>query len=240
MRAVAGASLCLSAVAGAQMIDPPPVTFPRLPSHAPSAEAFVPDDWKIVEKESGDLNGDGKADLALLLKMTANANIVAIDQSEPDKPFDTNPYMLAVALADPAGGYRLAASNHTFFLREEIPYTGNVPPDEGDSVRIERGTLLLYNEYLRGFDSYRFRWNKTEFVLIGYESGGVSGGCAERISINYLTGKVNWSDTPISEDKDVTVSRRVKSTVLPTLSNIDVATFIPSDTIAGEPPSCHA
>lgn len=239
MRALAAAWLFLSAAAGAQMPEPPAVTFPVLPAHAASAQGFVPGDWKIAKQQAGDLNGDGKADLALLLKMTAKANFVPLDDSEPNKLFDTNPYMLAVALGDPAGGYRLAASNAKFFLRREFPYTGDVPPDEGDSVRIERGTLLLYNEYLRGFDSFRFRWENGEFRLIGYESSGADGGCVEQISINYLTGKVKWSDAPIEGGKKVSVDRTVTPGALPTLGTIDMMTFIPSDTIDGDPPSCR-
>ena len=230
----------LSSAAAAQMLEPPPVTYPQLPQAAATDAAIVPAGWKIAERASGDLNGDGKPDLAVLLKMDSKANFLPIPDSSPPATFDTNPFLLAVAFADGASGYRVAASTHRFFRRPDIPYSGDVPPGEGDSVRIERGTLLLSNEYLRGHDSYRFRWDTGAFRLIGYESGGSSGGCAETISINYLTGKVLWENTPISADKGVAVARRVKPGALPTLESFDDASFIPSDTIAGDAPPCTA
>lgn len=239
MRRLWGAMALLAAPAAAQMVEPPPVTYPQLPATAATAEGFVPAGWKIVKRQAGDLNGDGKADLALLLRMTDKANIVRDDESQPADMFDTNPFLLAVALAEPAGGYRLAVANHKFFHRPEVPHSGDLPPDESDSVRIERGTLVLGNEYLRGMDSFRFRWDGGEFRLIGYESSGADAGCVERISINYLTGKVKWSDTPIDRDKEVPVERKVAAGALPTLATIDMSAFLPSDTIAGDSPQCR-
>lgn len=228
----------LAAPASAQLGDLPPVTYPALPPSAANEAGLVPPGWTAAKRAIGDLNGDGRPDLALLLRMTSKANVLPIPNSESAETFDTNPFLLVVAFTDSAGGYRVVTSTHRFFQRPEIPYSGDVPPGEGDSVRIERGTLLLANEYLRGHDGYRFRWDKGEFRLIGFESGGSSGGCIETISINYLTGKVLWSNTPISDDKSVAVTRRIKPGPVPMLATIDLSTFIPSDTIAGDAPRC--
>lgn len=223
----------------AQLVDVPAVTFPNLPDRAADEAAMTPKGWKIAKRATGDLNGDGRADLALLVRMNDRRNVVAIEDTKPVEPFDTNPYLLAIAFADDAG-YRLAASTHEFFVRPEIPYSGDLLPEESDSVEIERGTLLLHNEYLRGWDSYRFRWNGRDFALIGFDSGGASGACVERISINYLIGKVVWSNEPIGEGKSATVTRAVKkSTDLPTLATFDNSEFIPSDTIDGGAPPCE-
>lgn len=240
MRGPFVSAVALSSAAPAQMLEPPPVTFPRLPPAATSEATIVPTGWKIAERDSGDLNGDGKPDLVLLLKMDNRANILAIPDSSPPATFDTNPFLLTIAFADDAGGYRVAASTHRIFRRPDTPYSGDVPPGEGDSVRVERGTLLLGNEYLRGHDSFRFRWNGSTFRLIGYDTSGASGGCIETISINYLTGKVRWEDTPISKDKGVAVARSLKPGPAITLESFDEASFIPSDTIdGGPPPACE-
>ncbi len=237
MRALFAALLSSAA---AEMPEPPEVTFPRLPQTAASEAAIVPAGWKIVERQAGDLNGDGKSDLALLLKMDSKANVLPIPDSSPPATLDTNPFLLAIAFAEGGGGYRVTGSSRGIFRRVEFPHSGDLPPGEGDSVRIERGTLLLSNEYLRGHESYRFRWEKDAFRLIGYETGGSSGGCAETISINYLTGKARWENTPIRKDKGAAVARRVKPGPLLTLESFDDGNFIPSDTIAGEPPPCDA
>ena len=240
MRRLWGAIAILAAPAAAQMVEAPPVTYPTLPNQAASAEGFVPGGWKLAKRVSGDLNGDGKADLALLLRMTDKANFIPEDESTPNELFDTNPFLLAVAFAEPAGGYRLAVATHKFFYRPEMAHTGDLPADQADSVRIERGTLVLGNEYLRGHDSYRFRWDNGEFRLIGYDTGSASAGCIERISINYLTGKVTWEDTPIDANQGKPVQRRVKPVPVPTLATIDSNAFLPSETIEGSSPPCEA
>ena len=226
----------LAAGSIAQPLDIPPVRYPSLPSSARTAEGFVPAGWGVVARKTGDLNADGRPDVVLLLQMRDSANILPVGAGDQTERFDTNPHMLAVAFAERAGGYRLAASNRGLFIRPTGPWTGDEPLNE-DTIRIERGGLLVSFGHLRGHASYRFRWQSGAFRLIGYESGGASGGCVETISINYLTGRARVSNDPISSDRTRYVWRAVSGSA-PTLSEIDLETFIPSTGIAGPPARC--
>src|ERR1700740_2772731 len=46
----------------------PSVTYPALARHASTAEGFVPAGWRLESEKSGDLNGDGRVDIVLVLR----------------------------------------------------------------------------------------------------------------------------------------------------------------------------
>jgi hypothetical protein len=229
--------VAVPAAAPGQLIDIPPVRYPDVPVAARAAEGFVPAGWGIVARESGDLNADGRQDLAVLMQMRDRANILSVPVGDETVAFDTNPHLLAVAFGAPGGGYRLAASNHGLFLRPIQPFTGDDPPGD-ETIRIERGGLLVSFGYLRGQASYRFRWQRGAFRLIGYESSGASGGCVETISINYLTRRARVSNVPISSDRTPVSWRSVTGGAPPTLGEIDLEDFIPTIAIAGPSIPC--
>jgi len=230
-------SAAAPAAASAQPLDVPPVRYPAVPVEARGAEGFVPAGWAVVARESGDLNADGRPDLVLLMQMRDRANILAVPVGDETVAFDTNPHLLAVAFGHAGGGYRLAASNRGLFLRPIQPFTGEDALGE-ETIRIERGGLLVSFGYLRGHASYRFRWQGGAFRLIGFESGGASGGCVETISINYLTRRARVTNAPISSDRTPAAWRAVAGPPPPTLSEIDLEEFIPEMEIAGPPLPC--
>lgn len=230
-------SLAAAAPASAQELEIPPVAYPQLPAAASEPADFVPPGWAVVTTDRGDLNGDGRADVVLLMQMRDAANVVAYPIGDRTEPFDTNPHMLAVAFAAPDGRYRLAASSRGLFVRPLRPYTGEDTLGE-ETVRLERGGLLISFGYLRGHASYRFRWQGGAFRLIGYESGGASGGCVETYSINYLTGRARETEGLISSDRTRVAWRRVIGEP-PTLSEIDLETFAPDMWLTGEPLLCR-
>lgn len=239
IRLAFAALLSFGTAALGQPVELPPVVYPELPAAGRDAAGFVPSGWTILARRQGDLNGDGAADLALLLRMNDPANIVSVPVGDERRPFDTNPHLLLVAFAEAGGGYRLAASNRGLFLRPEQPFTGDVPPN-AETIRVERGSLVVFLEYLRGWARYRFRWQEGEMQLIGYDDVGVSGGCQTRTSINYLTGRVRLTAGYIDQDRNRSAERRLARRERPTLDEIDLTEFFPEEGIAGEPLWCEA
>lgn len=203
------AALLLTALpASAQELRIPPVDYPVLPAHATRAEGFVPSGWRIEQQLRGDLNGDKREDLVLVLRQQDPRNIVEHD-GFGISPLDSNPRMLAIAWATP-DGYSLAAQNHTLITRHEAPNLSDVF-EEGAGVSIVRGTLqttLFFfsnaGSWSTGSASYTFRWQEGAFALIGYDRSSMmrNSGQTESLSINYSTRRVRHAEGSMESDED--------------------------------------
>lgn len=188
----------------------PPVTYPRLVSHASSVEAFVPAGWRLESKASGDLNGDGQADVVLVLREDSPRNVVdARAQGGPER-YDTNPRILAVIFANVARGYDLALENHTLIARTTEPSQQDpLDPDgvQAGGIEIKNGALLVTLGYFggdMGRKTYTFRFQNRGFALIGYDSVNVvrSKGTIGQVSVNYSTRRMKYRAGTISSDVD--------------------------------------
>ncbi len=210
MRLLLLTPLLLTALtASAQELRIPPVDYPVLPARATTADGFLPSGWRIEEQLSGDLNGDQRDDLVLVLRQQDPRNIVEHD-GFGISPLDSNPRMLAIAFAGPAGGYTLAAQNHTLITRHEAPNLSDVFED-GPGISIVRGTLrtTLYffsnaGSWSTGSASFTFRWQDGAFALIGYDNSSLmrNSGHTESLSINYATRRVRYTEGSIDSDED--------------------------------------
>ena len=112
--AAAAALLIVNEETGERRIGP----IPAMPQQAATTEGFVPARRCLDAQASGDLDGDGVADLALVV--AASEDVTAATP---------RPRILAVATGRPGGGYVLAAENHTFIP----PQTGNDADDPNKS-----------------------------------------------------------------------------------------------------------
>lgn len=203
------AALLLTALpAFAQELRIPLVDYPVLPAHATRAEGFVPSGWRIEQQLRGDLNGDKREDLVLVLRQQDPRNIVEHD-GFGISPLDSNPRMLAIAWATP-DGYSLAAQNHTLITRHEAPNLSDVF-EEGAGVSIVRGTLqttLFFfsnaGSWSTGSASYTFRWQEGAFALIGYDRSSMmrNSGQTESLSIYYSTRRVRHAEGSMESDED--------------------------------------
>lgn len=195
--------LTVGSAAIARADDLPRVTYPTIPATAASVNGFVPKGWAIEKQVSGELRGKGVKGIALVLRDHDPHNVAMIDGSK----LDTNPRILVVALADPHGGYRLAASNHTLIGRPDNPSQD----DKLDGIAIARGALQVK---LRNFMSaggwtttlytYTFRLQQGALRLIGYDENNVARntGADDILSVNYLTGRYSIAKGTIDSDKD--------------------------------------
>ncbi|GEN99907.1 hypothetical protein NSE01_17400 [Novosphingobium sediminis] len=209
----------LIAATCATAANPPDARPAALPSFAPSVEDIVQPGWKQVTLKSGDLDGDAKPDVAVLMRSTARDRIKPLPPGSNYPLDDTNPYVLAIGLARP-NGYDLVYSKRDLFPNETAPSHGDDAPDDG-SVDIRRGVLTLNFGHLRGYDRLRFRWDGKAFRLIGLDCAGVTGGEITTLSANYLTRKARYTHAAISDDREKASMITIAPAKRPSLDQFD-------------------
>ncbi|HWE45721.1 MAG TPA: hypothetical protein VG407_06800 [Caulobacteraceae bacterium] len=176
----------------------PTVDYPALTHQARSAEGFAPRGWKVETTVTGDLNGDGLPDLAIVLRENDPKNVIHNDGMGVD-PFDTNPRILALAFARKDGGYDLAVENHLLIPRATMPNLDDYLAEAG-GVSIRKGALRvslhLFSSaggWSTGTTTYSFRWSSGGFHLVGYDNYDLERNTGETtdVSIDYLSGKMS-------------------------------------------------
>jgi hypothetical protein len=212
-------ALVLSSSALASEDELPAVAYPRLATSVRHASDFVPSGWKLVAIDTGELSGDRRPDVAVLMRMADPANVEPVKSSPSYKTDDTNPYLLAIGFGR-RDGFTLAASHYALFPREIAPMHGDDPPGP-KTVEIRRGVLTLTFGHLRGFDRLRFRWDGKAFSLVGYDCAGVTAGKFSSLSANYLTREARIEEGDVSSDHSKVSTVGIRPGKRPTLEQIN-------------------
>lgn len=146
---------------------------------------FIPKGYAEFEKYFGDLNKDGLDDCVLIIKKTDTANIVT---NRFDKKVDRNRRGIVV-LFKKEKGYELADKNYSCFSSENEDGGVYFPPELW--IKIENEKLYIHYGHGRyGYWEYTFRYQNSNFELIGYDSSSNNGPETNtETSINFLTKK---------------------------------------------------
>jgi hypothetical protein len=195
--------------------------FPTVREQAVKAEDFAPDGWKLQSAATGDLNGDGQDDLALILR---EDELTVSVHPTSDGPVQRQ--ILALAFRDPANQQFRRVQQDTS-LWPPFDQWGSYKGEP--SISIAKGGLLMTFEgglqYGRDFGShhialkaiYRFRYQQDAFRLIGAEPDATKDldGYPRHLSVNMLNGK---KISNVSKNKrDAQTETFAKPTILPAL-----------------------
>jgi hypothetical protein len=185
--------------------DLPPVEFPPIEASAANVDGFVPRGWIVDGQATGDLNGDDRQDVALVLKMDNPANRIAPSWN-PEASYDTNPRMLVVVFARRSGGYVQAAVDHRLIPRLSNPHQDD-PFDEvvitTETLRVKMHLFMSAGGWEASGSSYTLRWQDGAFKLIGFERDTVGRNTGEttEVSLNYLRGRKELKAGNIGSDQ---------------------------------------
>ena len=146
---------------------------------------FMPKGYVVYDTVYGDLNKDGIEDCLLIIKGTDKKNIV---KDEYRGELDRNRRGIIV-LFKIKGNYQLAVKNYDCFSSENEEGGNYYAPELG--VELKKGNLYISYAHGRyGYWSYTFRFQNSDFELIGYDDSNNTGPIVNsETSINFLIKK---------------------------------------------------
>lgn len=182
---------------------------------APNITHYIPAGWKKIAQATGDLNKDGKADIALIIQNTDPKNIIKND-SLGGETLNFNPRHLLVLL-NTGKSYQQVILNKNIPRENDEDASCLVDPLEDGELSITKGKLnivLVYwmscGGWSRTTETYQFRWQNQQFELIGFDSDEFhrATGDQTRQSFNFLTSKRKII-TGLNEFSEVAVQPKV-------------------------------
>lgn len=162
---------------------------------------FIPIGYVEFAKYFSDLNKDGQKDCVLIIKKVDKNNIVL---NQFDKKVDRNRRGIIV-LFKKGKKYQVADKNYDCFSSENEDGGIYYPPELW--IDFHKGNLLIHFAHGRyGFWRYTFRFQDSNFKLIGYDSSSNRGPIVNReTSINFLSKqkliKENTNENAIGGDE---------------------------------------
>lgn len=145
---------------------------------------FIPKGYVFFEKITGDLNKDGLDDCVLVIKGTDKSKIIT-DQYQGK--LDRNRRGVII-LFNRKDHYELALKNYNCLSSENED--GGIYYAPELSVEIIKGNLFFHYGHGRyGYWKYNFRYQNSDFELIGYDESNGGAVISSETSINFLTKK---------------------------------------------------
>jgi hypothetical protein len=155
---------------------------------------FIPAGYRLIQEVRGDLNGDGAEDRVLIIKATDKKMFKQYYSDDPLLDYNRSGVMIFFKDGD---DYRLALENRQCFEAEFEDDLHLTPTLE---IWIKKGNLYFAfgtGRARHGWERYTFRYQNSEFELIGYDESEPYN-CV-LISINFLTKK-QWTRRCILDD----------------------------------------
>lgn len=206
------------------------------PQTVNSPNQLIPSGYVVFNEIRGDLNKDNQEDFVFIINGTDKENIVM------DKylgQLDRNPRGIIIAIKN-KDKYELALENRHCFSSENED--GGVYYAPELDVSIEKGNLLFHYAHGRyGYWKYKFRYQYSDFELIGYDSSQGRGPVEESFtSINFMTKKmlvkVNVNQNAEGGDeifkeswKSFSLSKPIKLRDIVLFDNLDVQSLLGHD-----------
>ena len=147
---------------------------------------FIPKGYAEFKKYSGDLNKDGLEDCVLIIKKTDSTNF---GMNRVEKKVDRNRRGIIV-LFKSGNGDEVADKRLECFSSENEDGGVYFAPELWIEIK-DNKLYIHYGHGRYGYWKYTFRFQKSNFELIGYDSSSNRGPVTNReTSINFLTKKI--------------------------------------------------
>lgn len=200
-----------------------------LPSTAPTRAALVPSGWQIEAEASGDLDADGRPDLALVL---AGAGIDLSTEAEAL----VGPRLLVIAFGANAG-YERILTNSRLIPPTDDPHIDDIFDASSDGLRITDGNLVLdlnFFSFMGGWEmwtkTFTFHWQDGAFTLALFDWWNIhrSSGETTRTIVDYAAHTIEITHGNIANEIETTQIEPLPPAGIITLDDIaDGMAFLP-------------
>ena len=192
-------------------------SYPKINCQGKNIESFIPSGWTLLDSAKGDLNNDKCKDVALVIQCK--------DSIFDEDSILTQPRMLLIIFYNKAKKrYDLVEQSESFILTNneycvEDPYSSISISNKG-VLKVE---FSFWNPSESSGNSYKFRYQNNEFVLIGADDTYIQRilGDFEETSYNFLTKKAKITTGNIDVEQRNIVWKTIVLNELKTLKTFE-------------------
>lgn len=187
--------------------------YPKINVYGKNLLDFIPHNWTLLDSTTGDLNNDQSNDLAFVIQYRDSVSLIKTENDFSDTVL-TQPRILIIAFYDKeTQQYKMIEQSNTFILNHDDPNMEEPFQDISISkgvLRIDFQIFMNMGGWGMSNNTYKFRYEDKEFILIGadYNSTNRGSGEMEDRSYNFISKKVKTSTGNISTDKQKTEWRK--------------------------------
>lgn len=181
-------------------------SYPIITSHGQNISDFIPKNWVLLDSAKGDLNNDHFDDLCFVIKYKDTITLVKQSENYLDTIL-SQPRMLIISFLNPSSKqFDYVEQSNTFIMSHDDPNMEE--PYQGISIsnqvlQIDFQIFMNMGGWGSSNNSYKFRYQDKEFILIGADCNSFqrNTGEMENRSYNFLTKKVKIEVGNVSSEK---------------------------------------
>lgn len=168
--------------------------YPVIPAQADSLSDLIPPGWHVLQQVTGDLDGDGRSDVALILEF-----VDSVRHERLGGWSNTQPRILVVALGLTDDGLRLLTQSNSFILRADERGGIQGPHLE---LAFRKDTLQVGFQFVRGHSQYSFQLIEDQLVCVLEIDVNVHSGIFASHRIDLVKDRIHIKRGPIDSDED--------------------------------------